>query len=344
MRIGVYNKFESISPHLQIMFEDNDNNFDEGLFSSGLFFRELWTQGKESKLNFVWIKSIDDLDNIDYLLFSNFPNTHDSIYKYSVRHLKERLLLFSTEPKIIISRGHIYSHLKKFKLVFTFNDDLVTRYSNIVKFNLPQPSKIRSDFVDICNRRDAVLISANKSAYRFKKGALHNKKVALIRALDKSSLDLDVFGPEWHKAKRFPILKKLFFFRYRYYNFSGYKGYVEDKLNKTSEYRFSLVVENSRMNGYISEKIFEAMFAYSVPIYLGAPNVENYIPANSFINVAKFVNMNELLMYLESLTNDTIESIIKNGQDFLSSEKFIQFTSKFQAENLVNSILTLNRE
>ena len=44
------------------------------------------------------------------------------------------------------------------------------------------------------------------------------------------------------------------------------------------EYKFCVVMENSRAQDYISEKLFEAMKSGCLPIYYGAPNIEDFIP------------------------------------------------------------------
>ena len=45
-----------------------------------------------------------------------------------------------------------------------------------------------------------------------------------------------------------------------------------------SLHKFTLAFENSCFNGYVTEKMLYPMFAGSIPIYLGAPDVEKYVP------------------------------------------------------------------
>lgn len=71
------------------------------------------------------------------------------------------------------------------------------------------------------------------------------------------------------------------------------------------EYKFVIAGENSEGKGYITEKIVSPMLAYSIPIYIGAPDI-----AVSF-NPESFVNANDLDEY-------SLLSIIKHldGDDF----------------------------
>eukprot|EP01083_Nonionella_stella_P174163 602981_1 len=51
------------------------------------------------------------------------------------------------------------------------------------------------------------------------------------------------------------------------------------------QYNFALAFENSRLEGYITEKLFHPMFRYNlVPVYIGAPDISDYIPEDAFVN------------------------------------------------------------
>ena len=46
----------------------------------------------------------------------------------------------------------------------------------------------------------------------------------------------------------------------------------------------------SDAKGYIADRIFSAFQAKSVPIYWGAPNIEEYVDADTFIDRRQFKN------------------------------------------------------
>lgn len=54
-----------------------------------------------------------------------------------------------------------------------------------------------------------------------------------------------------------------------------------------NRYKFIICVENSKTNGYITEKIFNIFLAKSIPIYDGAPDIETYINEEAFIKYDK---------------------------------------------------------
>ena len=43
-------------------------------------------------------------------------------------------------------------------------------------------------------------------------------------------------------------------------------------------YKFVIAIENTLVPDYVSEKFFDALAAGAVPIYLGAPNIDEYAP------------------------------------------------------------------
>jgi hypothetical protein len=62
-----------------------------------------------------------------------------------------------------------------------------------------------------------------------------------------------------------------------------------------SQYKFIICFENSKTDGYVTEKIFNVFLSGSIPIYDGAPNITDYIVPGSFIqydnNIVKKVTM-----------------------------------------------------
>jgi len=55
-------------------------------------------------------------------------------------------------------------------------------------------------------------------------------------------------------------------------------------LNIYNKYKFIIAFENSKTDGYVTEKIFNVLFSKSIPIYDGAPNIHSYINKEVFIS------------------------------------------------------------
>jgi len=77
------------------------------------------------------------------------------------------------------------------------------------------------------------------------------------------------------------------------------------KLDIIAGYKFDLSFENARAEDYVTEKFFDPLVAGSVPVYLGAPNVEEFAPGDRcFINTADFHSPRDLAEYLIHLDHD----------------------------------------
>ncbi|CAA6667687.1 unnamed protein product [Spirodela intermedia] len=73
-----------------------------------------------------------------------------------------------------------------------------------------------------------------------------------------------------------------------------------------SHYKFVLAIENTAVDSYVTEKLFYALDAGSVPIYFGAPNVADFVPPNSIVDGSKFSSMKELAAHVKSLAVDPV--------------------------------------
>ncbi|WQZ53884.1 fucosyltransferase [Helicobacter pylori] len=82
-------------------------------------------------------------------------------------------------------------------------------------------------------------------------------------------------------------------------NTLGYK--VENKSEFLSQYKFNLCFENSQGYGYVTEKIIDAYFSHTIPIYWGSPSVAKDFNPKSFVNVCDFKDFDEAIDYIKYL-------------------------------------------
>ena len=61
--------------------------------------------------------------------------------------------------------------------------------------------------------------------------------------------------------------------------------FIEDKWEGLAPYKYSLAIENSQSSDYWTEKIADCFLAYTMPIYYGCENLEDYFPKESFIQI-----------------------------------------------------------
>lgn len=82
--------------------------------------------------------------------------------------------------------------------------------------------------------------------------------------------------------------------------------YNDLAVQKYSDYKFVLALENSIEIGYLTEKLINPILANSIPIYAGPPDIFDIINKNRIIYVYDFLNFNELNKYIEKIDNDNI--------------------------------------
>ncbi|BCZ16800.1 hypothetical protein NHP190003_00820 [Helicobacter sp. NHP19-003] len=76
---------------------------------------------------------------------------------------------------------------------------------------------------------------------------------------------------------------------------------VQNKHEFISGYKFNLCFENSLGLGYTTEKIVDAYFAHTIPIYWGNPKVAKDFNPKSFVNVHDFKDFKEALDFIRYL-------------------------------------------
>lgn len=81
-----------------------------------------------------------------------------------------------------------------------------------------------------------------------------------------------------------------------------------------AHYPFTIAIENSRCFDYVTEKVYDALMAGSIPLYLGASNIEDYVPDKSIIRVDLFSSPKELAAYLHQLLESKEE--LKSYQEW----------------------------
>ena len=88
---------------------------------------------------------------------------------------------------------------------------------------------------------------------------------------------------------------------------------VELKSSALADYRFSIVVENSRDKNYFTEKILDCFACRTIPIYWGAPNIFDFFDKDSIITFETIDELKQIITTLnEELYNEKKESLHKN--------------------------------
>ena len=60
---------------------------------------------------------------------------------------------------------------------------------------------------------------------------------------------------------------------------------VEDKWDALAPYRYAIAFESKVAPGYFTEKLMDCFVALAMPIYVGAPDIERYLPAEAMVRI-----------------------------------------------------------
>jgi len=130
--------------------------------------------------------------------------------------------------------------------------------------------------------------------------------------INMSLINVFVSSP-FNESKRFEYLSELMkqFDVHSYGRMYNNKSIENDygrptKLLTYSKYKFTLAFENAIAKDYVTEKFYEPLISGSVPIYLEAPNIDEFSPGESCsINVADFSSSVDLAEYIKILGDDS---------------------------------------
>ena len=81
-------------------------------------------------------------------------------------------------------------------------------------------------------------------------------------------------------------------------------GPVENKIEFLSSYKFSIAMENSEGDGYLSEKIVDSLVSGTIPIYYGDYTIDEYINPKSLILIRNEKDIKEKIEYIKEIDNN----------------------------------------
>lgn len=265
------------------------------------------------------------------------PFAEDDIPKY---------LVALENPNINrLNENRVYC--RRFAKVFAW-DVRLHDLPNVVKILIPHHLK-HGNFPCYAERDIfSCLINANKAFREVLPSDLYLERINTIRWYEKHAPDkFELYGMGWSKpapafdffgkARRsIPSMRaKLFGHK----PFPSYRGEVRDKGEVLSRSKFSYCYENSRdLSNYITEKIFDSLVCGCVPVYWGADNVLDYIPADCFIDRRDFKNTAEVHEFLLSISPADYANYQSNIARFLKGGAARVFSSEYFVSVVVNNV------
>lgn len=283
-----------------------------------------------------------DLDKAAWILFMNIPATLASpvmaLITHAVAPLRgrrtetvwrrvrklstpPRLGLFLWEPEVVMPENyHEKLHLQ-FDCVFTWKSDLAARGGLYHPIVWPQPSGLPEPANPaFAERRLLANFSGNKhSPHRLE---LYSARVEVIRHMEARHPDaFDHYGFGWSA------------------DYPSWRGPAASKFDLYPRYRFGLCYENMQsVRGYVTEKIFDCLQAGTVPVYWGAPDITDHVPAEAFVDRRAFTSTAEMIEHLLNMREEQWTALRDAGQRYLRSPGFQRFLPAAFARMVIDGL------
>jgi hypothetical protein len=168
-----------------------------------------------------------------------------------------------------------------------------------------------TDLLPFQEKKLCTLINANKKSSH--PHELYSEREKVIQFYETKPKDeFEFYGQGWESK-----------------GYQTYLGPIGGKHEALKQYRFCICYENCcEIKGYITEKIFDCFAAGCVPIYWGASNVMDYIPADCFIDRRQFQNDEEVYQLIKSMSPEIYEGYQRAITKFLLSEEAQLFSQE----------------
>ena len=197
--------------------------------------------------NYDWLVLVDD--------FSPLLQGRQEL----LRCPQSQTILLTTEPESVTHYGKAFA--AQFAHVITNQDETALPHHNAVRSQTGNVwyygksyAELIQDSQPIKTEKLSTVCSAKKHVH-----TLHARRHEFTHALKKDLPELEIFG----RGIRF----------------------IEKKYQALDPYRFHLVIENHYGPNVWSEKLADAFLGYTVPIYYGCPNVLDYFPEDSLVQI-----------------------------------------------------------
>lgn len=270
-------------------------------------YYELYVYGKANGIDFYTLDQIE-LEKLDALIILDGISDNDSFGRVLNLNIKKYLLIY----KIPLENIELYEKdlHDKFDRIYTWSDQLV---DNIKYFK----NNFINDIFDSLNApiiphhsRSLLAIICDKNNQNDSWGTLRKERSRAIKFFENEIKDFSLYGSGWSGEEYF-----------------SFKGSCQNKFDTLNKYNFSLCFEsNDTFDGYITNDIFEAFRCRTIPIYMGAPNIEKYIDSDCFINLRNFKTYFDVLNYINSFSVETINQYSNNITRYLHSKRSYQFS------------------
>jgi hypothetical protein len=248
------------------------------------------------------------------------------------------------ETEVVVPQNWDPHIQAQFDRLFTWRDSWIDN-ERFFRLNLPNAIDSPRSELSVPDRFCTMIAGNKRSRHPLE---LYAKRREAIRWFERHHPDhFDLYGLDWdvlivggpRPLRALNVLLPTRTRRLLAPRFPSYRGPVATKGDVLSRYRFTICFENARdIEGYITEKLFDCLLAGTIPVYWGAPNITDHVPANCFIDFRDFASYEELYEHLTSLSTEARAKFRQAGQAFLRSDRATPFSTEHWVETLLSHL------
>jgi hypothetical protein len=367
------------NPTLRIGIFPNDHNYTQNIvFRKDWILNSGWCEAmvalrQMAQANNIEIATSDlvALSNADVILFINLPAHRSEVQQLRRQVPTAKLALIASESPVVQPHAAVAANHLLFDRVFVRSPP---RRRNLPRYRqLPPGCAYQPDpnpaAVPFTERRFGIMVNSNMNTGLLRSprpwhvlnqgrsirrggwslpyqrqlqvalGSRYHCRRSFARAVQHLGIqDFDIYGQGW-QALRHGWFHRL----WPEQHWRLWRGPLKaDKLHTLCHYRFAFCYENFEGNeGYISEKIFDALAAGTVPLCLGDSHLKSWIPNDCAVFRSDYSSDQALLEDLLNWDEARWSACRQAGQSFLYSDRIQPFLPHAYAEKVLEGLISI---
>lgn len=247
----------------------------------------------------------DDPDKADLHAARRFPLSHHGRIASAAIALWKRprkpLLVWCHEPRGCTLTERFYPKRGVYPpmhVMCIYTNDIFLTNLSMYGYNIDRPLTPLTEPPPLpTGGRPVVALTSYIRKEKYQRLIIHGQDIDLVNRRQRLIIEgwrqgiVDIFGPRWPKHMRLGESRR--------------GAWQATKLELLKPYRFNVCLENTNWPGYCSEKIWDALRGYCLPIYHGQGNsIYDILPRDSFIDTADYDSNEALWNHVRNMADD----------------------------------------
>ena len=219
---------------------------------------------------------------------------------------------------------------------------------------LPYPHKIIIENHNLNLNQRSIhysMLCSNRNVFYNAPKSIYNKRVDVINYVT-SNLALNekfkLYGLSWNKRAVWSNVFSMSMSKIKYFNklfmtkkyLNIWQGFNAEKKSILLNSKFNFCYENvDGLNGYISEKLLDALSCYTVPVYYSSFDIKNIIPEDLYFDARKYPNIESLFADLAVFDNKSYDIWKEKVKEILP-----ELRKRHSIENFLSSMKLIINE